>query len=197
MPTNTFRRTAGALPVAALPILGSEFPRPNNHMIASWSPECLGWELGGMTTSFATGTYTTASTAIAIPLVITHPFVVRKVFWHNGTTATTDSADVGVYTEAGARLVSGGGTAISGAASVQEVDVTDTALKPGRYWLAYVQNGTTATPVRCAFGSAAVARMIGSAGMASAYPLPSTFTFAAATILTLPMFGIASRTLVA
>lgn len=198
MPSNAWRRTAGLLPHAALATLGSEYPRPSPHIIGTWSNEVIGAEIGGiLSTNSSSGTYTTGSTAIALPLCLAHPFLVRKVWWFNGTTATTDSADVGVYTEAGSRLVSGGGTAISGASGLQEVDVTDTPLRPGRYWLCYVQNGTTATPVRWALGSAPLGRAIGIAQMGTAYPLPTTLTPAALTMTALPLFGIASRTLAA
>lgn len=147
-----------------------------------------------MVALFASSTYPAANRALAFPFVIAHPFLVRKVFWLNGTTATTDSADVGVYTEAGALLVSGGGTAISGASGTQEVNVTDTLLRPGRYWCAYAQNGVTATPIMSAT-VAGLLRAVGCAQMATAYVLPATFTPAAVASANFPVFGIASRTL--
>lgn len=197
MPTSAWRRTAGLMPLAAIPSLGADYPRPNDPLIATWSWCCVGQLFHSTAASNTTSiTYPGASRALAVPFEIAYPFLVRKVFWLNGTTASTDSADVGVYTEAGARLVSGGGTAISGTNSMQEVDVTDTLLRPGRYWLAYAQNGVTATPYGFST-TAAVWRACGAAQMASAYVLPSTFTPAAVAGTTIPLFGIAARTLAA
>ena len=194
MPSENWRRAAGFMPLVGLPILGTDHPRPNDPIITTMSWCCCGEDLGSLSPSFSSNTYPAANRALAVPFEIAFPFLVRKVFWFNGTTATTDSIDVGVYTEAGTRLVSGGGTAVSGASATQEVDVTDTLLKPGRYWLAYVQNGVTATPIMSAT-TAANARALGAAQMASAYVLPATFTPAAIAAANLPLCGIASRTL--
>lgn len=196
MPTDAWRRSAGGLPLAAVPILGSDYSVPNPQIISTVSSCSSGGVLNriGLAT-YASNTYPAASRALAIPFWIAYPFLVRKVFWFNGATASTDSADVGVYTEAGARLVSGGGTTISGANATQEVDVTDTLLQPGRYWMAYSQNGVTATPIMSNAGSAGNVRAAGCAQMASAYVLPSTFTPAAIASPLIPLIGIASRTL--
>lgn len=197
MPTSAWRRTAGVLPVAALASLGADYPRPNDHIITSASWNCVGQDVAVMNNNFGPiGAYPAANRAFFVQFAIAFPFVVRKMFWFNGTTAATDSADVGVYTEEGARVVSGGGTAISGANTLQEVDVTDTLLQPGRYWFAYAQNGTTATPWVAA-PATAVARVLGGAQMSSAYVLPSTFTPAALASSLIPFVGIASRTLAA
>lgn len=194
MPTDNWRRSAGGLGLLAIPSLGADYPQPNQHVIATWSTNAVGQDLAAMVALFASSTYPAANRALAFPFVIAHPFLVRKVFWLNGTTATTDSADVGVYTEAGALLVSGGGTAISGASGTQEVNVTDTLLRPGRYWCAYAQNGVTATPIMSAT-VAGLLRAVGCAQMATAYVLPATFTPAAVASANFPVFGIASRTL--
>lgn len=196
MPSDNWRRSAGGLPLAALASLGADYPQPNQHIISTWSPNAVGGEVSGVTSnSWASATYPAASRALAFPFAVSSPFLVRKVFWFNGTTVGTDSADVGVYTEAGARLVSGGGTLTSGASGTQEVDVTDTLLQPGRYWLAYAQNGVTATPIMINTGSAGNIRCLGIAQMAAAYVLPSTFTPATAASGLIGLFGIASRTL--
>jgi hypothetical protein len=197
MPTSAWRRTAGGLPLSALNLIVGDYPRPNDHIIHTTSWCAIGEDFMGLQngTPYASSTYPAASRAQAVPFEIAFPFLVRKVFWMNGTTATTDSIDVGVYTEAGTRLVSGGGTAVSGANATQEVDVTDTLLHPGRYWLAYAQNGVTATPMAVVSG-AALFRAAGGAQMASAYVLPTTFTPAGAASGVMPLCGIASRTLV-
>jgi hypothetical protein len=186
--------------VARMPLPQLAFPpsyRPNLPAISPMSMQAIGLSLSNMaTSSWASAAYPAANRALAFPFEIADPFLVRKVWWVNGTTATTNSADVGVYTEAGALLVSGGGTAIAGASTLQEADVTDTLLVPGRYWCAYAQNGTTATPL-AVNSAAANLRAMGCAQMASAYPLPATLVPAANASAYLPFFGIANRMQVA
>jgi hypothetical protein len=192
VPSNAWRRGAGFAPVGTLPFLGSDYPRPNQQVITTWSIQALGFQLPQ---NYSSQTYPAANRALACPIIIAETFTVRKVVWFNGVTATTDSVDVGVYTEDGALLVSGGGTAVSGQSASQEADVTDTVLKPGRYWMAYAQNGVTATPWM-SNGAVSTLRIAGCAQMATAYPLPSTFTPAAIASANFPLFGIASRTAV-
>lgn len=197
MPTSAFTSALARTPLSALRgiVMSLEAPRFNEHIITPMSFCSIGVDMAGFVAPvIASATYPAANRALACPFAIAAPFLVRKVFWWNGTTATTDSIDVGVYDEAGARLVSGGGTAVSGAASTQEVDVTDTLLEPGRYWLAYAQNGTTATPQMTTAGLVHL-RAMGCAQMASAYVLPATFVPAAVAAANFPIMGIASRTL--
>lgn len=199
MPTGAIVTPAARTPLAALRgvQLSIEAAQFNQHIISTVSVAAIGTELNGtQSPAFASNTYPSANRALACQFVIGAPFLVRKVFWLNGATVTTDSIDVGVYTDAGARVVSGGGTAASGANVCQEVDVTDTILKPGRYWLAYAQNGVTVTPVM-AGQTAALLRVIGCAQMDTAYVLPSTFTPAAVSGVGIPLMGIASRTVAA
>lgn len=194
MPTSSLRPAMLGSP------MGLSFPasyRPDLPLVGLLSPCALGDDLAGMGVgSTASTTYPAANRAIAFMFVVADHFLVRKVWWVNGTTATTDSADVGVYTEAGDLLVSGGGTAIATANVVQEVDVTDTLLQPGRYWCAYAQSGTTATPMASP-ATIALVRAMGVAQMASAYVLPATFVPAAAASAVIPFCGISSRTQVA
>jgi hypothetical protein len=194
MPTSAFTSTLASTSIAAMAAPSAlEF---NQHLITPLSLCSIGSELTGVVGPTLAAGAAVTNQAFACPFQIAAPFLVRKVFWFNGTTATTDSADVGVYTEAGVRMVSGGGTAISGANALQEVDVTDTVLRPGRYWLAFAQNGTTATPMMTAMVSYNL-RSCGCGQMASAYPLPSTFTPAQVLSNNFPIMGIASRTLAA
>lgn len=198
MPTNNFNRTAGLLPLRALPLLGAQYPRPNPHIISTMSPQCAS---GNAFHTQNWGAQASAGTNVGViyPFVIAHPFLVRKVFWVNGTTITSTSADVAVYDASLGRLVSGGGTALSGANAAQEVDVTDTLLRPGLYYLAYSQNSNSGTPVSLALAVSSM-RSFGSAQMASAYPLPSTYTPTAhsnTTAAKIVLCGVASRTLAA
>jgi hypothetical protein len=185
--------------------LSTSFQTPHTFrspvpLISTNSFEALGPELVGFNgANFGNAnTYPAASRVLAYQFEIAEPFLIRKVFWYNGGTATTDSADVGVYNEAGTVLiVSAGSTAISGANQIQEKDCTDTLLQAGRYWCAYVQGGTTATPYSTTMGVLDL-RCSGCAQMAgSGSTLGATFTPAAIASAYMPSFGIANRTLAA
>lgn len=195
MPSSTIRHL-GNMPTPQLAFPPSY--RPNDVLIGPWSWCACGEELTGMTASnFASATYPATNRALGYPFEIADYMLVQKVWWVNGTTATTDSADVAVYSEAGTTLlVSGGSTAIATANVVQEKDCTDTLLQPGRYWCVYNQNGVTATPMMSA-APVALVRAMGWAQFAGAVPLGSTFTPAAIAAVNVPLFGIAARTQVA
>lgn len=200
MPSSTLRHLGNQ---PGQPVMQPAFVpsyRASEPLIGPWSFQAAGVEAAGLAQYATTSqTYPAASRVLAFMFVLADYYLVQKVWWVNGTTATTDSADVGVYNEAGTvLLVSGGSTAIATANVVQEIDCTDTLLKPGRYWCAYVQGGVTATPI-CANGIAVgTMRCLGFAQMAgSGSTLGATFTPAALVSNIFPMFGIASRTQVA
>lgn len=102
--------------------------------------------LGTSTTVVADKTY---YADIFIPLA---SVTLTGIGFLNGTTATTDKAIVSLYDSAGTllanSLVTGGGTLIATSNVFQQVAFTSTytTVKPGRFWIGYQQNGTTATP---------------------------------------------------
>ena len=197
MPSSVIRHGASQVPPGLIPQLPATY-RPNDILIHPMSHCAMGDELTSVSnTSFASTAYPAANRAIGFMFCIADYFNVMKVWWVNGTTATTDNADVGVYTEAGTTLlVSGGSTAIATANVVQEKDCTDTLLPPGRYWCVFNQSGTTATTMASAV-SIGNLRMMGAAQFAGAIPLGGTFTPAACAAAVMPYFGIAGRTQVA
>lgn len=183
-------------------IQGLAFPasyRPNDVLISPMSLCAAGIDTYLLSaTAFASGTYPASNRALGYMFEIADYFLVRKVWWFNGTTATTNNADVGVYSEDGAtKLVSGGSTLIATANVVQEIDCTDTLLPPGRYWCVYNQNGTTATPMLNSTASVGLLRVMGWAQFAGAVSLGAAFTPAAIATTGVPFFGIAGRTQVA
>ncbi len=198
MPSSILRHLGGQV---GTPIAQPAFQpsyRPDDVLIHPLSHCASGEDLTTLgTTALASSTYPATNRALGFMFCLADYFLVQKVWWLNGTTATTDNADVGVYTEAGTTLlVSGGSTAIATANVVQEINVTDTLLAPGRYWCVYNQNGVTATPW-CSAHAVQLARCMGHAQFAGAVPLGSTFTPAALASGVFPVFGIAARTQVA
>jgi hypothetical protein len=197
MPTSTLR-LAGLRNLMQLGSVMQPSYRPNDVLIGPWSWCAIGEELNAyVTTALTSSAYPAASRVLAYQFEIAAMFLVQKTWWINGTTATTDTADVGVYNEAGTTLIVHAGAAIATANVVQEGDPTDTLLTPGRYWCAYIQGGTTATPMAALLNVTTI-RMAGCAQMAGAgSTLGATFTPAAMASAVFPIFGIAGRTQVA
>lgn len=100
-----------------------------------------------------------------------------------GATAT-GNFDVGIYDSQGVRLVSSGATA-KGTSTEHILDVTDTRIGPGLYYLALAANGTN-NYIMATAASVQFARLFGILQMASAYTLPTTATFAAVSAANIP-----------
>lgn len=140
---------------------------------------------------FASTTYPTANLAIYIPFVIDEPLTVQRLFWANGTVAS-GNVDIGVYSVDGTRLVSSGSTAQSGPNAHQSVDVTDTLLGRGVYYIGVSMDNTTGTLFR-RNAAANDNKIVGCAQEASAFPLPATATFATITTGFFPLVGVLFR----
>ena len=128
--------------------------------------------------------WTTANTAVYLPFTLWEPVTVYKIGWVNGSTASTN-VDCGIYTAAGSRQISTGSTARSGASSWQWVDVADTALAAGNYYLAFNSDATTASNVYgwaagTGIGSVIHGKLVGAQEQAvGAVALPSSASFSA------------------
>lgn len=193
MPSSVVRHPIGRSPNAFFDAPPSY--RPNDPLIHPLSFCVAGQEMAGIGgANMASMTYPASNRAHGFMFCLADSFLVQKVWWMNGTTASTNNADVAVYSEDGAtRIVQGGSTLIAGANLVQEVDCTDTLLSPGRYWAVYNQNGTTATPMGF-IPAIVLLRSLGFAQFAGAVALGTTFTPAALASAAFPYFGIAART---
>jgi hypothetical protein len=143
----------------------------------------------------ANGAWPSANKPLVLPFAISQAFTVREFGWRNGSGTMTDSFDIGIYSTGLVRLISGGGTARSGANAWQWVDVTDTTLAAGRYYLAMANSGTTAN--QAVFSSSWTAAILSLYGVldsaTNAYPLPDPLTnlVAAATFVRFPVVAIA------
>jgi hypothetical protein len=200
MPSENFRRPLATVPMGRL-IEMNVAHRPDEVLITSGSWQSVGPAgVGFVWGAIASAVWVSANRALFVPFAIAEPMLAEKMFWANGTVVGTDSIDVGIYTTEATpvRLVSGGGTLSAGISTVQEVNITDTVLLPGAYYMAMVCNSaTTATFLRWAPGHLGMCRLAGMAEMAAAYVLPSTATLAAISTLYVPFFGVAGRVLAA
>lgn len=154
------------------------------HAITTGSELGIGpWVIG---TSSA-GVVGASNRALACPIIIPAPVRAKRIFTRNGSTVS-GNIDLGIYRHDLTKIISTGSTAQSGTSTLQFIDITDTDLPAGNYYLAYsIDNNTgqigTVTPF-----SGLMARMTGAFQMASAFALPTTLTPAAATAV--PFIGI-------
>lgn len=140
--------------------------------------------------------YPAANRAHYFPVVIPVACTIYRLFWLNGATASTNNVQVGIYNDndagadgPGTSVVLGTSTLASGASICQFDNITDTALSPGRYWIAVWCNGTTTTLHRSA-PSASLGRFVnGYLESSLAGGLPATATPAQQTTPYVPVFG--------
>jgi hypothetical protein len=133
----------------------------------------------------STMAWPSANLAIFIPVRLAFTATVYKITIGAGTTAT-GNFDVGIYDSSGNKLVSSGATA-KGTNTEHVLDITDTQIGPGVYYLALSADGTI--NFVCTAVVAQTARLMGVLQMATAYTLPNTATFAAFTGTVIPQIS--------
>lgn len=113
-----------------------------------WGPRAdeRSWPNTPVSSSFGAS----GSTGYFFPILVPVTCVARRLWWANGSTVSASyNIDVGIYRDngykPGTRLVSAGSTAQGTASQVQFVDITDTTLPPGLYWLAISCDALSAT----------------------------------------------------
>lgn len=144
---------------------------PGRHSIDSLADAWL-----YLTGSPSAAVWPTANLAIYVPIRISSRVVVQK-FWFGSGSAGSGNVDMGLYDAAGVAVISVA-TAAKGAANTEQViDVTDTAVGPGLYYIGLSSDSGTDTYSRWSL-TAPSAAAAGVYTEAAAYPLPSTATFA-------------------
>lgn len=137
-----------------------------------------------------------ANLAVFVPFGLAQPFLVKEVWWYNGSGAG-NNIDVGVYDTAGNRLFSLGTTAQgSASAVVTSTTLTDYTLGPGDYYMAFACDGTT-NDVGGWAAVANVAAALGIGQMATAFVLPDPATIVPLTNAVVPYFGLNGYTVAA
>lgn len=158
--TDNFDSAAATLAVATstVPVLLTANGGARNHTLSMLTPFNGRYRYfnatGNLGTLASLGTNTTMSadaTYYSDLFIPEHGKVLTGIGVLNGATVGTDKAFVCLFDSAGVLLansaVTGGGALTAGANIFQQYafTATYTILKPGRYWLGYQQNGTTAT----------------------------------------------------
>ena len=169
-------------------------------VISCWSNYAIGPSAKGATVTNLTPvgaagtTWPSADRALYIPFVLPGNFLVRALWWANGN-AVAGNVDCGIYSESGALLTNTGSTAQAGVTAIQSVTLgTPLLLTAGRYNMALVLSSASGRIYRN--NVTGVTTLAGVTQMASAMPLPATFVPATAAAAFIPVFGIASRTLI-
>lgn len=124
-------------------------PWPPLNVITPWHTDALG---GTIRPSWTTLTQA-ASGAMVLNVVQYYPFrmyvssTAVKMSLFVGAT-NTGNVDVGIYDSQKNRLINSGTTALGTANTLQEFDITDTALNPGLYFMACTFSSSSGTSFR-------------------------------------------------
>lgn len=114
---------------------------------------------------------------VYIPVLIPERVLVQGMGWLNGATIN-GNVDASVYDVSGNLLIDTGSTAQSGATAIQTVNVTDTELLPGNYFLSLVSDSATGTFSVINMATRA-GELLGCFEQAAAFTAPNPATFAA------------------
>lgn len=169
--------------------------RPPSVFLTPFSSESLGLKFQGATGAGvpASAVYPVTNAVFFYPFTLSTTAVVNRFFWCNGTTAVTNSLQVGVYDRNGNAIVLGTSTVASGTSAPQFDNVTDFSLSAGRYYMAIRGSGTTTHLLRVApvLGRLRTCGVYNQTGQ-STLPTP-TATFAQLATAYVPVFGLAFR----
>lgn len=165
---------------------------PTPSIVSTQSLNSVGGEIVQFQLGFASGAWPSANRAYYVPFSLRANTLVLKMFVANGSTAS-GNFDVGIYDTTGTKIVSSGSTAQSGTSTLQVVDITDTLLGPGKYYMALAMDGTTGTAQKFTM---VAQNNIGTYLQATAFALPATATLGNNNTTYLPMFGFSTVTTV-
>lgn len=136
-----------------------------------------------------------ANRAIYIPLYVPYQYVVRRMYWINGSVIGSN-VSTGLYTFDGERLYGSGTVAQVGTSLIQYVTPsTPIPLSPGRYYVAFAISSITANNgvgLGTAGSGLASYKLLGIVQQESALPVPATMApeTLAAEGASLPFVGI-------
>lgn len=150
---------------------------PPSTTIHTGSLEAIGPEMASTALgmgSFASAFNPVTSTAYFIPLWLSNPVSITKVFAANGATAQ-GSLDVGLYDEDGGYIISSGSTTQSGANGTQEMTLSpNVIIGPGQFYLAVSLNTTQGTLLRVLWTTTTLGTLAGMKYLYDTFPLPTT-----------------------
>jgi hypothetical protein len=71
---------------------------------------------------------------VFVPFTVPEAVTITKMGWGNGS-AVAGNLDIGLFQEDGTLIVAAGSTAQAGTSRIQVVDITDTTIARGRYYI--------------------------------------------------------------
>lgn len=151
---------------------GTFYPKMGMNVFGPLTTLWDGAVVGNITANSG-ATWPIANKALFCPFYVEYPVLAQKM----GTVVTTQAGnyDLGIYDEKGNKIIANGGAAVP-AAGLGALDITDTVLNPGTYFMAMACSSATAAFAR-ANVQLNLQRLAGVHEMATAYPLPTTLTF--------------------
>jgi len=165
--------------------------RPLPLHITSTGPYGNIGAMANATNNFAFGAsnWPANNRAVYMPIHLPSRFTIARFMVCNGT-SVSGNFDVGIYNDAGTRLLSTGAVLQSGTNAVQYAGVTDLSLPAGHYYLALVLSSTGGETRRVTIGDQYQGRVSGLLQEAlGATTLPTTMTGVSYTNTNAPCFG--------
>lgn len=163
----------------------------NQARISTFSPESLAFRVGGGVLGgaiVASQAFATGSFAVYQPVEIFEPVTIFKMATTNGATVA-GNIDLGIYNSSGVKLVSSGSVIHSGTAGIQVVDIADTELLPGLYYMALAFSNITGT-FAVFSEDAGIIRSSGVFQQGNAFPLPDIASFSAYNVAFVPIISM-------
>ena len=138
-----------------------------------------------------------ANSALFWPFMIFETSVAKKMSFISGN-AGTGNADLGIYDGGKNLLVSSGSTALVGANTLQEIDIANTTLHPGQYFMALVFSSGSSTFLQFLNNDEFAFAAYPYYEAANHFPLPNpaTFTLSSTTAAQVPAMGVHFDTLI-
>jgi hypothetical protein len=168
--------------------------RSGEIIISPWSYQSVGIMFKNAAQIAQSQNYIAVGMVVYVPFWVPESVTFTKMWWANGT-AVAGNYDVGIYATDGTLLVSSGSTAAANANNLQSVDITDTTVARGTYYMAIVSDtsGTT-QKIMSALPAAGIPQSFGLLQQASVtLPLAtnaSPATFAKYASAFVPLFGV-------
>lgn len=159
--------------------------KPSIHTL---SPEAIGWAAGMIVTGSLSLTVNwVANVAVFVPFTLERSIHVKRMFTINGT-SINGNVDVGIHTFDSARIISSGSVAQAGTSVAQYIDITDTYLSPGWYYMSIALSSSTGRIAQVNALNGRYGGLIGLRQMATAFPIPANPTFASSNLM--PFVGM-------
>lgn len=173
-----------------LPYITNPFRFGNQYNISNMGLNSVGTDIRGTAATPATSfAWPTANLAMYFPFQVFRPATIIRIAINNGN-AVAGNVDAGIYDFGGAKIVTKGSTAQVNITNIQFLDITDTLLNPGLYYMALALSNITGTVAGWTGLTQMVMQGAGCLQQASAFPLPTTITRAVFNQTVAPMINL-------